>query len=355
MSRENGFIARGRKLAAALALSLLLPVAACAYTVVMRGGHRVEIPDAFEVTATTLTYETSSGIYVTLQMSTIDIAATERANGEVAGSLLQRAGRRSAAAAVSTSQAAKNPNAARAVRTLTNMDLEGARRRRLESEAAYERRRKELGLPSREETERQRLEESERAREILSRSEGAQLDAESYWRERATSLRDELYALDAQINYLRARLNETSNTISTISFATLGSPAPFIFSTGRPQTPPVAFNQSPSTVRPNGGLLVANSGDRRPRAGVFLNFSNSFGFNKHRRVFNRFNFNQCRFAPCFPGFASTYPYYDNSYDRSALITQIRDLEATRAGLQARWRLLEDEARRAGAQPGWLRP
>ena len=31
------------------------------------------------------------------------------------------------------------------------------------------------------------------------------------------------------------------------------------------------------------------------------------------------------------------------------------LNAARAGLSARWRELEDEARRAGAPPGWLRP
>jgi hypothetical protein len=346
LSRENGFIARARKFACALALALLLPVAAGAYTVVMRGGHRVEVPDTFEVTATTLTYESGSGIYVTLQMSSIDIAATERANGEVAGSLLKRAGRQPA----SQTPTAKNSNAPRATRTLTNLDLEGTRQRRLESEAAYERRRKELNLPSREETERLRQEESARARELLNSSEGAEAEAEGYWRTRATSLRNELYALDAQINYLRARLSETSDTISTVSFATLGSPVPFIFSTGRPQTPPVAFNGSVATGRQP--LLVAESGGQ-PRGGVFLNFSNSSGLFKHRRVFNQFN--QCLFAPCIPGFAATYPYNYNSYDRSNLIVQIRDLEATRAGLQARWRLLEDEARRAGAQPGWLRP
>lgn len=347
LSRENGFIVRARKLACALALALLLPVAAGAYTVVMRSGHRVEIPDAFEVTATTLTYETGSGVYVTLQMSSIDIAATERANNEVAGSLLQRAERQLA----SQTPPAKNSNAPRATRTLTNLDLEGTRQRRLESEAAYERRRKELGLPSREETERARQEEAARARELLNQSEGAEAEAEGYWRTRATSLRNELYALDAQINYLRARLNETSDTISTVSFATLGSPTPFIFSTGRPQTPPVAFNGSASTGRQP--LLVAESGGGQPRGGVFLNFSNSPGLFKHRRAFNQFN--QCLFAPCVPGFVQTYPYNSNSYDRSNLIMQIRDLEATRAGLQARWRLLEDEARRAGAQPGWLRP
>ena len=46
--------------------------------------------------------------------------------------------------------------------------------------------------------------------------------------------------------------------------------------------------------------------------------------------------------------------YDIS-ERGQLITQFNELGAARAGLSARWRELEDEARRAGAPPGWLRP
>ncbi|MCA1850460.1 MAG: hypothetical protein LC672_05295, partial [Acidobacteria bacterium] len=44
-----------------------------------------------------------------------------------------------------------------------------------------------------------------------------------------------------------------------------------------------------------------------------------------------------------------------SYDRSVLAARLYEAEAERAALQARWRLLEEEARRAGALPGWLRP
>jgi hypothetical protein len=333
LSRKNGFMARAFQIAATLALSLLLPVAACAYTVVMRGGQRVEIPDKFELTETTLTYETTHGIYVTLQMSSIDIAATERANGESAGSLVKRAEQR----LEPQTSPAKKSDVPRATRTLTNLDLEQTRRTRIESEAAYERRRKELGLPSREVSERRRREESARARELLSRSEGEAAEAESYWRTRATALRDEIYALDAEINYFRARLGETSDTINTVSFVTIGSPAPSIFSTGRqPQSPPPAVNQIPFAGQ--------------TRSSFSLNSSSSFGSFKHRR-----GFNQCLFAPCAPNFVTMYPYNYNSYDRSVLISRLRELEATRAGLQAQWRLLEDEARRAGAQPGWLRP
>ncbi|MBV9958595.1 MAG: hypothetical protein JO360_09245 [Acidobacteria bacterium] len=325
-------------------LALLLPVAACAYTVVMHGGHSVEIPDRFEVTGTALTYETANGIYVTLQMSSIDIAATERANGEPAGSLLRRAGLK---------PAPPTTNTQRATRTLTNLDLEPSRQKRLESEAAYERRRVELGLPSREEMERRRDEENARARELMNESAGAEAEAESYWRSRATELRNEIYALDAELNYVHARLNETSDIISTVSYATIGSPVPFIFSTASAPQPPAALYGIPSggrTMRPQ--VATRSLPSVRPRTSVFFGVNNQFGgFQKHRQPF----FNQCRFAPCFPNFVSTYPYNYDSYDRSYLLTRFRELEGTRAGLLARWRILEDEARRAGAQPGWLRP
>jgi hypothetical protein len=46
--------------------------------------------------------------------------------------------------------------------------------------------------------------------------------------------------------------------------------------------------------------------------------------------------------------------YDYSYERSELITRFNELAGARAGFNARWRELEEEARRAGVPPGWLR-
>ena len=77
------------RLVTALSLILMLCATASAYTVVMRGGRRIEIPAQFSVTKTTLTYEAAPGIQITLQMAAIDITATERANNETPGSLLK--------------------------------------------------------------------------------------------------------------------------------------------------------------------------------------------------------------------------------------------------------------------------
>lgn len=342
---RNGFITLGTRLFLVLLLALLLPVAASAYTIVMRGGHRIEIPDKFAVTQTTLTYESAPGLNVTLQMASIDIAATERANGEPQGSLLKRISQQQ------ETVAAKAANAPRARKTLTNLDLEKSRRARIESEAAYERRRKELGLPSREETERRREEEAVRAREILNESEAIEAEAESYWRTRATALREEIYVLDAEMSYVRARLAEMPETLGFVSYANLGRLHPFIFSAGAPLRPRGLVNQSSFGIRQAGAQTVARVGfgGGQTRGHISLNYSNNYHSFRRRGFINH-----CRFAPCVTGFVETYPAYYSSYDRAALLARLRELEATRAGLQARWRLLEDEARRAGAQPGWLR-
>src|SRR5512132_685353 len=81
-----------RRFVASAVLVLFFVGAANAYTVVMRGGKRVEVPAYFLVTATTLTYEAGPGIQITLQLAAIDIPATEKANNETAAALLRRVG-----------------------------------------------------------------------------------------------------------------------------------------------------------------------------------------------------------------------------------------------------------------------
>src|ERR1051325_5803834 len=108
---------------AALFLALSVSVAN-AYTIVMRDGRSVEIPNEFTVTNSTLTYQASPGIQITIQLNTVDIAATERANGQPAGSLLQKA---------RASKAVPEPRQTRpaAGRSITNKDLEIYRQARV--------------------------------------------------------------------------------------------------------------------------------------------------------------------------------------------------------------------------------
>ena len=74
----------------AVVFLVLTATVTSAYTLVMRNGRRTEIPNEFTVTVSTLTYTVGSGIQITVQLSGIDIAATERANGEPYGTFLAR-------------------------------------------------------------------------------------------------------------------------------------------------------------------------------------------------------------------------------------------------------------------------
>jgi hypothetical protein len=155
-----------------------------AYTIVMRDGRRLEIPDKFNVTGSTLTYKAGSDIQVTVQLNTVDIAATEQANGEAAGSFW----RKTSAAQPVANAVPQGPR--RAGRSITNADLEPYRRVRLEGEKEYEQLRRDNGLPSREERRREVEEIQDRTLEQV-RSMRSQQEAEeaAYWRGRAEAMR----------------------------------------------------------------------------------------------------------------------------------------------------------------------
>ena len=135
----------------------------------------------------------------TLQLSTIDVAATEKANNETAGSLQRR---------LQKSQPPAIEQKTVSGRTVTNTDLESFRSKRVASEAAYEKKLKELGLPSAEGLRRESLSISERTHQQLLSIQTEERQAESYWRNRAAELRAELAAVSARISFVQARLNE---------------------------------------------------------------------------------------------------------------------------------------------------
>ncbi|HEV7746207.1 MAG TPA: hypothetical protein VGO56_14500 [Pyrinomonadaceae bacterium] len=314
----------------------ILSVAANAYTVILRGGRQVEIPSQFVLTASTLTYEVSPGVQVTINVAAIDIAATENANHEVSGSLLRRI------QATSAPRASAEPPAAR--RTITNLDLQASMKRRLDSETTYERRRKELGLPTLEESRRQAAAEAESIGKDLQETRIAERESESYWRERAAALRTEIAVVDAELSYVRRQVEEPFYAGISGSYTNLGgvplvsfggvSRGPFPQRVMRPQVfgAPGGSAQVIGRIPFGGGAtqgqVLVNPG-RFPRA-------RSFGSQLVAPV------------------AVLGSGYDYTYERSVLITRFNELSAARTGLNARWRELEDEARRAGAPPGWLR-
>jgi hypothetical protein len=164
-----------------LALGVLT---ANAYTIVMRDGRRLEIPDKFTVTGSTLTYRAGSDIQVTIQLNTVDVAATEQANGEAPGSLLRKT---SAPQPVANAVPQRR---SRAGRSITNADLEPYRRARVEGEKEYEQLRRELGLPSREERRREAEEIQDRTLEQVRAMRSQQeMEEAAYLRGRAEAMR----------------------------------------------------------------------------------------------------------------------------------------------------------------------
>jgi len=362
---------RVSRLGLILVFVFMMAVTANAYTVVMRGGRRIEIPSRFVVTTSTLTYEVSPGIQITLQVAAIDIPATEKVNNEQPGSLLRRA----QVASSESSAPAQNPKdlptarATKTTRTITNRDLESSMRRRRDSELAYESRRKQLGLPSVDESRKQAAVESESIGMELEQTRLQERESENYWRGRAEALRTEMAVLDAEIAFIRVRLDEgpfalTNNAWvggwSSTSFNTITRGVPFsnfgrmpLGNPGRRTAFPPPRASAPNIfVAPGAGAQILGrvgfSGGAT-RGQVFVNPAPM----RHARPLGfggRF--------PVFPNgvvLGSSIPAYDLSYERSALITHFNELAAARAGLGARWRQLEEEARRAGAPPGWLRP
>lgn len=176
-----------RRLLVASFLLILTATAASAYTIVMRNGRRVEIPNRFTLTNSTLTYETAPGIQVTIQLTGIDIATTERVNGQAAGSFMISGSKPETPAPVVQMRRQT------ATKSITNKDLEVYRRARLQSE----REREELGLPSLEDRRREVAEIDDRTQEqIRDMRSREELD---FWRNRAMTLETQVTATQNQM------------------------------------------------------------------------------------------------------------------------------------------------------------
>ncbi len=351
MHGSNSLKRAVRRFGMVFVCGLILAVTVNAYTVVMRGGRQVEVPSQFVLTASTLTYEVSPGVQVTLLTAAIDIAATEKANNEAPGTFMKRV----QIGLPQPQVTKKSPLPPRP--TITNRDLETSARRRRESELAYEDRRKELGLPSVEESRRQAAAEADAIQIELEQRRVAAQESESYWRERAAALRTEMAAVDAQLAYVRSQLeagpmvNDWSGGWSNLFFSTGGVS---FGSFGRGSFGNSGgFSHGPRH-RPN--IFVAPNSGARVRGGVVF----GGGASRGRGFGNPGSVRPARgHFPRSGGFGNVvvsglgFPN-DHWYERSELITRFNELGATRAGLNARWRELEDEARRAGVSPGWLR-
>ncbi|HEV7891983.1 MAG TPA: hypothetical protein VGP08_15165 [Pyrinomonadaceae bacterium] len=194
----SGFTS-GRVCAAVIAaLSVfLLPVAAAAYTLVLRSGRQVNVPGDFKVTPAAVIYETSPGFFVTVWLANVDTAATEKANAEPAGSFVRRIKQEPDETVPTTTPESVKAESLPARRVVTNRELEPLRLRREAQEAEYERTRRERGMPSKEELRQRIKEQDRRLRELTLQMQAERAEAE------AESLRSEMFNVRRELNDLR--------------------------------------------------------------------------------------------------------------------------------------------------------
>jgi hypothetical protein len=331
----------GTKVLWAFIFIAVLSSVASGYTIVMLGGRQLQIPDQFTVTRTALTYSVGPTISATVLMAAIDVSATERANHEAPGSLLRRA---QALTVISPASSAVAGQVSQR-RTITNENLKSYALARMASEAAYERRRIELGLPTLEESRRKAAAADESLAQLLTERSASEQQTREYWQAAAIELRSELAALDAQVDFVRLRLGELPGnpTIGSLVIANSG----LSFNGGRRAG---AFPSSNIGLRA-GGFVTPSL---RPQVSGPVGLQRGWtaggpvatqarGRGIARRLYSQ------------PVFASLWRTDDFSYEASSLKLELDRLLSSRAALEAQQRELEDEARRAGVDPGWLRP
>src|ERR1043166_5332163 len=322
---------------AVIGFILAIAVTASAYTLVLRDGRRIDIPSEFILTRTTLTYEISPGFNQPLLLTLIDVATTERANGEQLGGFFKHRPE-------TDSTASNNQPVGPAVRTLTNLDLDGARQRRVESEQAYESRRKQLGLPTVEESRRRQEAGAEEMRELARAKDAAKARDEAYWKGRARELRAEIAMVDSQISYLRGRIYDANqNAMQNRGWVT------GVYPTWRngPWLPNGAGGNFPNgrypRNRPNGPIIGLGLPNIYGAPNVYgypgpYDYPGSYGYPPYGYPNGPTNNNP--------------PYTSDGVE---LNSRLDDLLVRRQGLAMQWRQLEDDARDARVPQVWLEP
>jgi hypothetical protein len=320
---------------AVIGFLLAIAVTASAYTLVLRDGRRIDIPSEFILSRTTLTYEISPGFNQTMLLTLIDVAATERANGEPLGGFFKHR--------EETNTAANSQPVRPAVKTLTNLDLDGARQRRVESEQAYESRRKQLGLPTVEESRRRQDAEAAEMRELARAKDAANARDESYWKVRARELRGEIAMVDSQISYLRGRVYDANQSAMQNRGWVTG-----VYPTWRNGPLPNGNggnfpNGRYPRNRPNGPIIGLGLPNIYGNPNVYgypgpYDYPGAYGYPPYGYPNGSINNNP--------------PYTSDGVE---LNSRLDDLLVRRQGLAMQWRQLEDDARDARVPQVWLEP
>ena len=205
-------------------------------------------------------------------------------------------------------------------KTVTNSDLENFRQKRLKAERDYRENYEKLGFPSPEELDRQSEQSKRELAKLARRIEAENARNENYYRTWANALLTEIAAVDAQIALLRGEVNRPPNQNYIYSY----SYAPY-------------FYRNRQAVDPNYIQPLPNLANYQ----ILIN-QYPYRNNRVAPIYNRRHY--------YPQSYIVPTIIDNNlYGRNDVVSQLRYLEQQRAGLLAQWRILEEEAHRAGVQ------
>jgi hypothetical protein len=242
-------------------------------------------------------------------------------------------------------------------RTVTNADLEKFRQKRTAAERDYRENYAKKGFPSPEELERQIEEDRVRNLELSERLRAERLEGEGDFKERAYALKSEIASVEAQIKYLRGQMPVFSPLFTGVTAVSVYPGRGYGYYGGQP---PIRHRAPRSGVSIRTGTLpsrVYQPGNTRPpfNAGQMANVRVGVPGGVGYTGGNYGNYNHRRYRKPY-GYGYGYGYYfppvivdRTDYTREELAARIQELEQQRAGLLAEWRVLEEEARRAGVR------
>ncbi len=221
-------------------------------------------------------------------------------------------------------------------KNITNASLEKYKQERLKREADYRANYKKLGLPSPEELAQREAEEQKNLDEYTANARVQRKQIEYNFQVRANALRNELAATDAELNYLRGQISRLPNRQNYVSLAYP------IFNYIQPNAISISNNQ---------GYYRQNTSVRTtPNVRIYQNYLNGNYANVNVGIGYKNwhgNINLNYGTPYYyGGYAFPYRVEQQNYERQELVLRLRLLEQQRAGLFARWNLLDEEARRS---------
>ena len=229
-----------------------------------------------------------------------------------------------------------------AQKTVTNKDLEKFRQKRQKDDPDDESERRKLGLPSRAEIEKEQARRARETGELAARIRREKAAAENFWQSRAFELKTEIAAVEAEINYVRARIGEIPQ--QQTYYAVGYNPYYVNCCYGG-----IGFPVQHKTVVTSSQIGVNVNIGKNPQISVGAS-AGQIGIRQNHYPLNAgaggLSFGGIPYQPGILTVPFTLPNAQN-LTREELLARLRLLEQNRAGLYARFSVVEDEAHRDG--------